>query len=248
MDAKETSLLTSVLVAIAFLAIVLTYFVIIILRHQRRSRRLYKSRLLAEITTMENERARIASDLHDELGPLLLSVKMNISSLDLSSEEDKEVVKKTEKNIELSIQRIKEISRDLMPVALLRKGLVVALEEFVNYIGNKTELRIQFKAEDIPPLTKEREVNVYRILQELIHNAIKHAKAKTLLISMHVEDGKLMIEAKDDGIGFEYVKEIKDNKGLGLRNLLSRTEILKGNMFLESESGAGTIYTFEIPI
>jgi len=247
MDAKETSILTSVLIACVFIAVVIAYFVITIIRHQRRSQKLHKESLLAEISTLEKERARIASDLHDELGPILLSVKYNMNSLDIHSEEDQAVLEKTNQNIDTSIARIREISNNLLPEALLRKGLVVALEESIENLKKTSDLRISLHYEKLPVISQDRLVNIYRMLQEIIHNTIKHSGATNLVINLDAEDNKLEIVTIDNGKGFDYRMKLKENKGLGLRNLYSRTEILGGNMYLDSADGKGVKFTFEIP-
>ena len=248
MDAEEKTLLTSVLIGCVFVAIVITYFVITIIRQQRRSQRLYKERLLAEITTLEKERARIASDLHDELGPILLAAKYNMNSLDIHSEEDLQVLEKTNKNIDASISRIREISNNLLPEALLRKGLIVALEESIENLKKISDLTIVLHYETIPVLPQDKLINIYRILQEIIHNTIKHSAANKLTINLDEHDKKLSIVTIDDGKGFDFKLKIKENKGLGLRNLFSRTEILEGNMYVDSSEGKGVKLTFEIPV
>jgi len=248
MDAKETSIFTSLLIACIFLAVVLTYFVITIIRQQRRSQKLFRERLLAEITTLEKERARVASDLHDELGPILLSIKYNMNSFDIRSGDDQEVLEKTNKNIDIGIERIREISNDLLPAALLRKGLITALEESIENLKKKTDLTISLHYEKLPEIAQDKIINIYRMVQEIIHNTIKHSKADKLFINLDAHDNKLEIVTVDNGMGFDHRSEIQENKGLGLRNLFSRTEIMGGNMYLDSEAGKGVKYTFEIPI
>lgn len=248
MDAQETSILTSVLIACFFIAVIISYFVVTIIRHQRRSQRLHKTSLLAEIGTLESERARIASDLHDELGPILLSVKYNMNSLDIHSEDDICTLEKTNKTIDASIARIREISNNLMPSVLLRKGLVVALEESIENLKKMNPLIITFHYESMPSLSNEKQINIYRIVQEIINNTQKHSKATDLLITLDTTNQKLTLSTADNGIGFDYRAALKEGKGIGLRNLLSRTEILHGDMFLDSIVGNGTRYTFEIPL
>jgi len=248
MDAQEKSLLASVLIGCIFAAIVIAYFVITILKHHKRSLRLYKERLRAEITTLENERERIAADLHDELAPVLLAANMNMNSLEIESTEDREIVRKTSRNIENSIGRIREISNNLLPAALLRKGLIVALQESIENLKRKTDLEIILHYEDIPELEHEKLINIFRMVQEIIQNTIKHSKATILRINLDKKNRMLLISTNDNGIGFDYKKKVSDNSGLGLRNLYSRTEMLKGKMYLESKIGKGTIFSFEIPL
>ena len=146
------------------------------------------------------------------------------------------------------IQQIRAISNDLMPGTLLRKGVIFAIEEFIDSIAKVTPLDIIFTHRNIPELSKEQSINIYRIVQEIVHNTLKHAKATLLNIELAATDKKLVFTSEDNGIGFNYSSERNENTGLGLRNLLSRTEVMGGDMYVESAPGQGTKYTIEIPI
>src|SRR3569833_1372485 len=112
MDAKETSFYTAILIVCAVVGVIIFYFIVSIIRQQRRAVRLYKQSLLTEITTLEKERSRMASDLHDEVGPLLSAVKLKIASLDVN-EEDEQEIEKTNEQIDKLITRMREISFNL---------------------------------------------------------------------------------------------------------------------------------------
>src|SRR6478609_2487505 len=183
MDEKEARFYTAILIVCAVVGVIITYFVISIIRQQRRTVRLYKQSLLTEITTLEKERSRMASDLHDEVGPLLSAIKLRIGSLDVESEEDQEEVKKTENQIDIVIKRMREISFDLMPTSLTRKGFAAALTEFIDYISKSNRLKINFQFTEIK-LSQSQAINLYRVAQEIIHNTIKHAEASELLIQL----------------------------------------------------------------
>jgi signal transduction histidine kinase len=248
MDAKETTLFTAIIISAITIGSIIIYFIISIIRHQRRNQQLYKSKILAEVTTLEKERSRMASDLHDELGPVLSSVKLKVNCLDIETEEDKLQLDKINANIDDIIQRMREISNDLMPLTLIRKGLVAAVNESIEKTSKPGELKIFFQNEDPVLLETERAVHVYRIIQEVIHNTMKHAKANNLHINLAKKNNKLILTTKDDGIGFNHSRILQEASGLGLRNLLSRTEILNGEMYIDSSKEKGTGYIFELPI
>lgn len=247
MDAKETSFYTAILIVCVVVGIIIIYFIASIIRQQRRAVRLYKQSILTEITTLEKERSRMASDLHDEVGPILSAVKLRINSLDIHNETDQHEVEKTNAQIDNLLRRMREISFDLMPTSLTRKGLAQALVEFIDYCGKSSELKINFQFTDIE-LPHSQAINLYRIVQELIHNTMKHAEASELLIELRQEGGKIILATRDDGKGFSYEEKSKEGSGLGLHNLSRRTEILGGKMFFESKKGKGTTYIFEVPI
>src|SRR4029079_7577382 len=107
MDAKETSLYTAILIICSVVGVIITYFIASIIRQQRRTVRLYKQSLLTEIATLEKERSRMASDLHDEVGPLLSAIKLRIGSLDIHNKTDQEEVDKTNQQIDNLLKRMR---------------------------------------------------------------------------------------------------------------------------------------------
>jgi signal transduction histidine kinase len=210
--------------------------------------RLHKERIQAEIDTLENERKRIASDLHDELGSLLSAVKLQINSLEIDDPADQSLVQKSSTHIDSIINKLREISNNLMPNTLVRKGLRKAIEEFAESSQQTHGLQVKFKCEQELHLSQHKEINLYRIIQEIFHNTVKHAKATVLIIKILIEDNRLLLMTADNGKGFDYFAKLKDNPGLGLRNLQSRAEVMGGELSCQSDPGKGTMYTFEIPV
>lgn len=246
MDEKEKSFYTAILIVCAVVGVIITYFIISIIRQQRRTVRLYKQSLLTEIATLEAERSRMAADLHDEIGPMLSSIKLRIGSLDVSREDEDEV-EKTYVQIDNLIKRMREISFDLMPTSLTRKGFAAALSEFIENNSKNRVLKINFQYVDLR-LTQSQSINLYRIVQEIIHNTIKHAEASELIIELRQEHGSIILATRDNGKGFSYDEKSNEAKGQGLQNLLRRAEMVNGKMFFESKKEKGTTYIFEIPI
>lgn len=246
MDPHETKIYNAILIAAGILGIIVVYFIITIIRNQRRHLKLEHANLLVEITTLENERKRIVSDLHDELGPLLSVVKFQIMSLDTNQEEDLALIDKANANLDNILDRIRDICNQLMPQALIRKGLIMAINEFIGELDNKTPIQMNFKYEDIP-IPASAEIHLYRMIQEIVNNAIKHSGASKLDINLFANNNKLVVTLKDNGRGFSTEQATADNKGLGLKNILSRIDILRGDLYLASDSTNGTSYTIEIP-
>ena len=110
MDAKENSIFIAVLIVCIAVLVLVVFFTVTIIRYQRRNIRLYKAKLVAEITTLENERKRVSADLHDELGPIVGAVKLKISSLDIADADDLRTVSQIHEHITELIGRMKEIS------------------------------------------------------------------------------------------------------------------------------------------
>ncbi|PZR27438.1 MAG: sensor histidine kinase [Citrobacter freundii] len=248
MDTQEKSLFSSLLIVVIVVGIVLLYFIITIIRYQRRSLVLHKEKIRAEIDTLENERKRIASDLHDELGPLLSAVKLQINNLESQDPDDKILIDKSSQHIDTIIRRMREISNNLMPNTLLRKGLVKAIDEFIQSNIDTYKLSIKLIVDEEMQLGLDKEINVYRIVQEIVHNTVKHAKATVLAIRISKQNNMFVLSTTDNGTGFDFFARSREHTGLGLRNLQSRAEIMGGEITCTTEKGKGTSYVLEIPL
>lgn len=246
MDPQETKIFTAILIAAGVLGIVVVYFIITIVRNQRRHLKMQQANLLVEITTLENERKRIVSDLHDELGPLLSVVKFQVSSLETQDEEDIKLIEKANNNLDDILERIRGICNQLMPQVLIRKGLITAIQEFITEINNRIPIKMEFEHDQVT-IPSETEIHLYRMIQEIVNNAIKHSGADKITIGINTSKDKLIIKIQDNGKGFNNEKVKRESTGLGLKNILSRVDILKGEMYLVSEPTRGTSFTIEIP-
>jgi signal transduction histidine kinase len=246
MDTHETKIFTAILLAAGILGIIVIYFIITIVRNQRRHMKLQQANLLVEITTLENERKRIVSDLHDELGPLLSVVKFQVSSLETENTEDLVIIEKANDNLDNILNRIRGICNHLMPQVLIRKGLITAIQEFIHELDGHSSMNLEFNFKAVP-IPRHAEIHLYRMVQEIVNNAIKHSGASLLKIDLYLRQDKLIITIFDNGKGFDVETIKKDSSGFGLKNILSRTDILKGDLYLASQPGKGTTYTIEIP-
>ncbi|GAO44882.1 sensor histidine kinase [Flavihumibacter petaseus] len=247
MDGQETTLYQAILIVACTLGVILLYFFITLLRQQRINRKLFNEKLRTEIQTLEKERKRMAADLHDELGPSLLAIKFQTSSLDLPDQDDRETMRAVHEQMDQLLGRIREISGDLLPVALTRKGLPTAVQEFCKAISNSSGLEIRLDMGDMPGLADESRVHLFRIVQEIIHNTIKHARASILEISWQHRNNQFTLLTKDNGTGFNPDQFAQMPAGLGLNNIVSRAEILGGKLYLDSAPGKGTSYRIVLP-
>jgi signal transduction histidine kinase len=245
MDAQETRIYTAAIIIIIVFAAIVIYFVTSILRQQQKNLDLQKENFFAEITAIERDRSRIAHDLHNELGPILSFIKLKINIFELTDPDDKVQLEKVNDSIDNVVTRVRGISYDLMPAGLLSDGLATALSEYINAIDREI-LQIDFTFPDTIKLSEEASLNIYRIVQEVILNTIKHANASHLDIFFKEEINKVIITLKDNGIGFD-LKKIINKRGLGLKGLYSRAKFMDGKIFLKSTKGSGTEIIFEIP-
>src|SRR6201996_3338572 len=244
----ENKILYITILVSLIIAIIIIFFFFSIIRYHRRYMKLQREKIFAEITIRENERKRIANDLHDSLGPLLSAVKLNIGSIDIELPEDRDILGKTQGYLDEIIGSMRRISHDLLPSTLERKGLMEAIREFISQVNNKQSVNIQLYIVKEINVPREKEIHIFRMLQEIVHNTIKHAQARNLQIGFSEENGHLLCLTKDDGKGFDKEKTLTAAQGLGLRSLESRCEILNGILTLDSAPGAGTNYFIKIPV
>jgi len=247
MDTQETKVYVAALIAAGVLGVILLYFIFTVVRQHRRAQQFSREKIKAEVLTLERERKRIASDLHDDLGPLLSAIKFKINAVDLGSEEDKDLIEGASLHIDDTLAHIRSISFDLMPSALQRKGIVAAVKEFIPKIEGLTSLKVFFRHSELPVLPDEMAINLYRVILEIINNTVKHSEATQLNLELSYSDKKIILLTADNGKGFDYEDRHDSKDGLGLRNLSSRTEIMNGELLIETKHGHGVKYSLEIP-
>ncbi len=249
MYSSEARIYLTILITTLIIGTILAFFLVTVIRQHKKRSRQYEDRLRMEVELLEAERGRIASDLHDDLGPLLSVIKMNLHLLDTKDKNDLMILGKTSTHIDHTAKRLREISNNIMPYTLQKKGLVTAITEITELLAEGNELSIEFNnsLKDLA-ITKEKEIHIFRLFQEVLNNTIKHANASEIRIHLYEEKNELNILIKDNGCGFDKEKVMDQGKGLGLQNILRRAGILKGKVYLETIPGSGTEYHFRIPL
>lgn len=210
---------------------------------------LEKRILDAVIKTEENERERFAKDLHDDLGPLLSSLKMYISMMkSVDSEKRDFVIEQLEDIVKEAIITTKNVSNDLSPHILTNYGLASAIENFISKISNQISIKFKNGLDD-NRYTTIVETSLYRIVKELINNTIKHAKASNIRISLKEESSKIILNYSDNGIGIEEgsIENMK-GKGMGFSNIVSRSKSLNANYKFNSKSNKGLEFQLRVPV
>jgi two-component system, NarL family, sensor kinase len=247
MDAYETSIYTAVILTGLILGCVILYFIWSVTRHQKRFIELHRSYFLNEVRLLEKERYRIARDLHDELGPLVSVTKMHLQVLETADQQQK-ILERTIENTALLMKRMEEITNNLTPGALQKKGLVFVLEDFIEDVRVTEALNICYRFEGLLAPAAEEGIHIYRIVKELVHNCLKHAHASQLVLTLKVVHHTIQIYYEDDGGGFAISDCMQQSERYGLRSIRSRVEMLGGRLSYASRAGKGTIYSITIPI
>ena len=197
----------------------------------------------------ERERKRLAGDLHDGLGGMLAGVKINLSRLSPATNEEA-ITKDLPviiNQLDRSVNELRRIARNMMPESLLNSGLEIALKEICESFTSPT-LQIDFQAYNIEKnIAQDMQVTIFRIVQELLANAVRHAGATSILVQCSQNENTFYITIEDNGKGFT-TDQVDAGKGIGLTNVKNRVDYLKGNLDIESSPGAGTTINIEFHV
>lgn len=215
------------------------------------------SRLLLDtaLNSEETERRRIAQDLHDDIGTMLSLTKLSLNQLGKSigenGEKDELIMKKTQSLVEETILHVRRITRELVPTTLERFGLTEAIDEFIHKLEEGNNLKITFQpgSEELPRQGQKIELTIYRIMQELVNNAIKHANCTKIDISLEMNEEFIGLQVSDNGIGFdpEVAKE-GHLAGLGLLGIESRLAIVNGTVQYSKTGNGGSTALTLVPV
>lgn len=191
----------------------------------------------------QNERIRIARDLHDSVGQMLSLVKMNLSSQEQTSETEN-----IQGLVDKTISEVRNISHNLIPEEL-NFGIFPALENLVDKVNSssKTKMELQIP-EEIKAIKfqKQNKLSIYRIVQEVVNNMIKHADASSINLSIKKLENSLIINIKDNGKGLDD-DSISNSSGIGWKNINARVHMMDGKIRIESEKLAGTQIEITLP-
>ncbi len=214
-------------------------------------RKNFEIRLLETIiTTEEKERERFAGNLHDEVGPLLSSLKMYISLL--SENEDKKkrehIITQVQKLIKEAIQTVREISNDLSPHILNNYGCIAAINSYIALKKDFIEINFKHNIEN-KRFSPHLETIIYRISKELINNTLKHAEANKIELKIIEDENLLNYYYQDDRKGFEMKENIENKFGsIGLLNIVSRVKTINGKYQIKSAPQKGFTFILEVPL
>lgn len=196
----------------------------------------------AEVQISERERKRLAKELHDSIGTQLTAIKLNVANI-LNNRNQPEDLKKIDTHLQNTIDEVRTIAYSLAPPEIERYGLFTALSNHFDKITQTTGVNVDFSTYGADIQANELSISIFRILQELSSNTIKHTKARNIKVSINSFEQMVNILYEDDGGGF-YPENIKS--GLGLSNITSRVRAVGGISNFESTS-FGVSYVFEFP-
>jgi len=206
-------------------------------------------------TTQESERRRISRELHDELGQSLTVLKLNIRSVGRRLPEtsaQQQDLEDIAAYVDEIIEGVRRLSRDLSPAILEDLGLTPALKYLVHEFRKHYNITYDFDFEDLNHLFPgEAQIIIYRIFQEILTNIVRHAQASNVSLAIRKKGGAVLLQAEDNGRGFEVANILRrgtGTAGLGLTSLAERAKMLGGTLKIESREGAGTRITCTLPV
>lgn len=218
------------------------------LLREREARLVHLSHLL--LRAQEEERRRVAREMHDHLGQELIALKMNLQTARADSPEGERRLRDSTRIVEQLIEQVRDLSLELHPSVLDDVGLAAALEWLCARQAERSGIRIEVVGErPLPRLTREAEAALFRIVQEAISNALKHARARTVTVQLHHDPTQLEIVVQDDGCGFEpELAERQHRDSLGLISMRERAELIGAAFDVRSRPGEGTRIVARLPL
>ena len=200
----------------------------------------------------EQERSRLAKELHDGLGGMLSGIKYSFSTMKgnlVMTPENHQAFERSMDMLDSSIREMRRVAHNMMPEALVKFGLDTALKDFCNDINQSGALHINYQSIGLENVEVEQttSITIYRIVQELINNTMKHAAAKSAIVQVSKTDKAISITVEDDGKGFNTLV-LEGTRGIGWSNIQSRVEYLKGKLDVQSEPGKGTSVHIELNV
>lgn len=214
---------------------------------------LHQEQLLhSNILTQEEERKRIARDLHDEIGSKLNVILLNIYRLKevaMKSSDVSEITDEVESVIHTTIDSTRRISHELLPPTLEEFGFIEAIHEFQYSLNKVGSVQMTVNVDENLPKIEDKliELNLFRVLQELTNNSIRHGGARNIEVDVRSENEYLRFDYSDNGCGFDIAK-VELKKGLGMKNIESRLQMIDAEFSYKTEVGAGLKLTVSVKL
>lgn len=249
-------------IGMLFLAIALIVFIIFhqrrVIRYQLKMQQMEAQQqqllLKASIKLQKEERQRIAADLHDDAGPLLATARLYLTEnmVNLDKATQLQSIFNAKQIIDETIQLIRNISHSLMPPTLKNFGLESAVNDFFQKINGSGTLNVNCRFNDYKiRLKPDKELIVFRVIQELVNNILKHSNASFIHLTQQNGENNMIIRMHHDGRGLtqdDFVKLNKSNIGLGLKNIQSRLKVIDGDILFEQDASQSFYkVTIDIP-
>lgn len=243
MHPSQDPIIITALVTSLILCGLFTVFVIIIVSTQRRYYARQQTAFRSEVDTLKKERIRIAADLHDELSPMLTLAYRQVEAVVEQRQNAAELLPLAKSNLKTLITRISEVIYNMDDERIIKDGFEHSVRLFLRQHVMLSNLQVRFSCTLRKELSPQYTISLYRMLQELVQNTIKHSKASFIVISIKEWQGFLYFYYADDGASYA---QAAIHEGMGLKSLQHRAMLLGGSLEVEHRNGAH--YHFQIPV
>lgn len=246
----------SIFIASAAMLFFVIFFYLLIYQLQRRKslhqKEMFELKASFERTIMQSQLEiqeqtfrTISQEIHDNIGQVLSLAKLNLNTIPQQEVSDK--IALTEELLGKAITDLRDISKSLHPEKIADIGLVNAIRNEMLLVQKTAKIKTEFttNADEINP-GNEKAVIIFRMIQEALHNIIRHAKAKRITLAMQHTGEKIIIEITDDGVGFNTEKLKATETGIGLKSIRQRCALINAQCILTSQPGTGTTVTLDI--
>ncbi|AQG78538.1 hypothetical protein AWR27_03790 [Spirosoma montaniterrae] len=205
--------------------------------------------LTVTVRTQELERQRFAKELHDGIGANLSVLKLYLSALGSPGMSVEAIRDRSLMVLSSSVSDVRSLVHDMHPRHLHEQGLAQTIADMVQLLNESRQLRVTYQAQNLPDTLPEAvEINLFRVVQELLQNTLKHAQATEAMLTLRTTPDQLYVDYHDNGRGFDATRPNGASGGNGLLNIRQRVELLKGNCHITSSPGAGTSATVSVPL
>ena len=202
-----------------------------------------KRRIRSLIQGQENERTRLARDIHDGIGQLINLIKLKTKGIKDGKEKDE-----LNNLLEQALEEVRNVSENLQPSSLTNFSLEKNIEKLMSQFNENSTIKFDFVHSDVPKLELKSKTHLFRVVQEALSNILKHSQAKTSTIQLYGLENKLQLTIEDDGIGFDPKTIDKTYATHGIQNIEYRVNSLNGNLTVDSNDKSGTILLITVPL
>ena len=243
MYSSEATIYFTALIAGLLLSALIIYLVLTLIGLQRGHQAYRQQKVQAEISELEARRYQLAAHFHDDMGPVIFAARNNFAAIEIKDPTGLARKKEGLMHLDRLTDMVRNLSVDLHPAGLEIYGLAPALESFFNSIRSNG-VDLSFLVREVPEFSKSNMVHIYRIIQEIMFNALRHSKATMISVEMYAENNHFIISTADNGTGFNYAERLKE-RGQGLKDIINRADLLQADLKVNTDHG--TCYFISIP-
>ncbi len=261
MEKNYSEIAVAIIIGCLVVIILAVFLFLFLLFFLNKKKKLFKEKLLmqqqfqaellqTQFEVQEQTRKTLAADLHDNIGQVLSLTNVTLASIDpVNKEKTQQKIADAQELVTRSIRELRQLSKIIHGEQLIKQGLVQTIEQEITWLQRNGHYKVEFihKMPDTGIGNIDKDLFVYRLLQESLNNIIKHSGANMITIRLSYADQSLRLTITDNGIGFNADEKMKQQGGLGLLNMQKRVTLLNGTMHIDSVENNGSSINFTIP-